>query len=122
VPEVKGVNEIYFNLFLPSGLKPPGGWPVAIFGHGHGRNKNDPLFGVAATMADKGIATIAINAVGHGFGPFGTLTVRETVGELVTLSAGGRGIDQNGDGAIVSRRCLRISTTSHNGRQHDEHP
>jgi hypothetical protein len=91
------VNEIYFNLFLPAGPEPAGGWPVAIFGLGTGNDKNQtPLF-VAATLAEHGIATIAINAVGHGFGPLSTLTVRRTGGDPVTLPAGGRAIDQNGD-------------------------
>jgi hypothetical protein len=67
-PTVRGMNEIYFNLYLPSGPKPATGWPVAIFGHGSAQNKN-LSFNVAATMAAHGIATIAINAVGHGFGP-----------------------------------------------------
>ena len=53
-------------------------------------------------MAQAGIATIAINVVGHGGGPLGTLTVTRTAGAPVTLSAGGRGIDQNGNGAIDS--------------------
>ncbi len=98
-PLVRGRNEVYFNLFLPSGSKPPNGWPIAIFGHGNFGNKNNSL-SVAATMASHGIATIAINAAGHGFGPLGTLTVNETNGDSVALSAGGRGIDQNGDHAI----------------------
>lgn len=98
-PAVQGTNEIYFNLFLPSGPKPDAGWPVAIFGHGDTQNKN-LSFNVAAKMAAHGIATIAINAVGHGFGPLGTLTVNQTGGEPVTFSAGGRGIDQNGDHVI----------------------
>src|SRR2546430_1254116 len=33
-PVVQGVNEVFFNLYLPSGPRPAGGWPVAIFGHG----------------------------------------------------------------------------------------
>jgi hypothetical protein len=99
-PAVQGVNAIYFNLFLPSGPTPAGGWPVAIFGHPNGAYKEDPSLLVASSMAAKGIATLAINAVGHGFGPLGTLTVRQSVGEPVTFSAGGRGIDQNGDGTI----------------------
>ena len=73
-PLVRGTNEIYFNLYLPSGPKPAAGWPVAIFGHGSAQDKN-LSFNVAATMAAHGIATIAINAVGHGFGPLGTLVV-----------------------------------------------
>ena len=31
VPTVQSENEIYFNLFLPSGTPPAEGWPVAIF-------------------------------------------------------------------------------------------
>jgi hypothetical protein len=100
-PVVQGTNEIYFNLFLPSGPRPAAGWPVAIFGHGTGESKNRS-FNVAATMAAHGIATIAINAPGHGFGPFGTLTVNQTVGQSVTFSAGGRGIDQNHDHVIAA--------------------
>jgi fermentation-respiration switch protein FrsA (DUF1100 family) len=65
---VQGVNEIYFNLYLPSGPTPAGGWPVAIFGHPNGGYKEDPSLSVAGSMAARGIATLAINAVGHGFG------------------------------------------------------
>jgi len=99
-PQVQGTNEIYFNLFLPSSAKPAGGWPVVILGHGGLLSKNSVPFQVASTMAATGIATIAINVVGHGSGPLGTLTVRQMVGDPVTLAAGGRGIDQNGDGVI----------------------
>lgn len=99
-PQAQGTNEIYFNLFLPSGAKPAGGWPVVILGHGGLLSKNSVPFQVAATMATNGIATIAINVVGHGSGPLGTLTVRQMVGDPVTFIDGGRGIDQNGDGVI----------------------
>ncbi len=101
-PQAQGTNEIYFNLFLPAGTQPPTGWPVAIFGHGFGDQKNNSPFVVGATMAAYGIATIAINVVGHGFGALGTLTVNRTAGDPVRLSAGGRGIDQDGDGTIDS--------------------
>jgi hypothetical protein len=105
-PVVHGVNEIYFNLFLPSGPKPDGGWPVAIFGHGVVNNKNADSFLFAASMADRGIATVAINVVGHGFGPLSTLTVNQIGGEPVTLLAGGRGRDQDGDNTIDSQEGL----------------
>ena len=101
-PTIRGTNEIYFNLFLPRGPKPEAGWPVAIFGHGAGENKNTMPLTVAAVMAEHGIATIAINNVGTGFGPLGTLTVNQPTGSAVTFPAGGRGIDQNGDGVIDS--------------------
>jgi hypothetical protein len=105
-PAVQGVNEIYFNLYLPSGPKPVDGWPVAIFGHPNGGYKEDPSQFVASSMAARGIATLAINAVGHGFGPRGTLTVSRSLGGPVTFSAGGRGIDQNGDGTIAGSEGL----------------
>lgn len=100
-PVVQGANEIFFNLFLPSGPKPAGGWPVAIFGHGNTDNKQGGPLTVAATMAAHGIAMIVTNAVGHGGGPLGTLTVNRASGVPVTFPAGGRGIDQNGDGVIA---------------------
>src|SRR5262249_17890308 len=100
-PAVRGMNEVYFTVYLPSGPRPQGGWPVAIFGHGAGalaRHGQLPL--VAATMARHGIATIGINAVGYGFGPLSTLTVNRTAGESVNFLAGGRSFDQNHDHII----------------------
>jgi hypothetical protein len=98
-PVVQGTNDIYFNLFLPSGPKPPGGWPVALHGTGADGSKQRDVF-VVATMAEQGIATLIINAVGRGFGPLSTLTVDQTGVPSVTFPAGGRSIDQNGDGII----------------------
>jgi hypothetical protein len=104
-PEVQSYNEIYFNLYLPSGPEPAGGWPVAIIGHGLGNNKEaagiTPM-SIASSLAAHGIATIGINLVGHGFGPRGTLTVMPGSGASVTFPAGGRGIDQNADHIISS--------------------
>ena len=85
VPAVQGTNRLYFNLFLPPGATPAGGWPVAIYGHGFTDNKNQTPFFVAGSMARAGIATIAINVVGHGSGPLGTLTVNRTAGAPVVL-------------------------------------
>ena len=79
---------------------------MAIFGHPNGGYKEDPSLSVAGSMAAHGIATLAINAVGHGFGPLGTLTVSQSVGGPVTFSAGGRGIDQDGDGTIAGNEGL----------------
>ncbi|MGE5360679.1 MAG: hypothetical protein ACM3NQ_16810 [Bacteroidales bacterium] len=99
VPEAQGPPaEIYFNLFLPSGPKPAGGWPAAIVAHGVNGNKND-MVRVVGSLASYGIATIGINMVGHGLGADGTLTVNLASGS-VTFPAGGRGIDQNGDDVI----------------------
>jgi hypothetical protein len=101
VPAPQATNEIFFNLVLPAGAPPAGGWPVAIFGHGFTDNKNNSPLAVAATMANHGIATIAINVVGHGGGAAGTLSVTSGA-TTVTLSAGGRGVDQDGNTTIDS--------------------
>lgn len=105
VPAVQHTEDVFFNLILPAGPKPASGWPVAIFGHGFGDNKNNSPLAVASTLAARGIATIAINAVGHGFGPGGTLTVIQGTGAVV-LPAGGRAVDQNGDGSFDSTEGL----------------
>jgi hypothetical protein len=102
VPAVQRVNTIHFTLFLPAGTRPAAGWPVAIWGHGFTDSRHGSPFTVAATMAAAGIATIAINVVGHGGGALGTLNVIRASGAPVVLPAGGRGIDQNGDGVITS--------------------
>jgi hypothetical protein len=101
-PSFQGTNRLYFNLFLPAGTAPAAGWPVAIFGHGFGDNKNSSPFVVASSLARRGIATIAINVVGHGGGALGTLIVNRTAGTPVVLPAGGRGIDQDGNTTIDS--------------------
>lgn len=98
-PVTLGTNTIYFSLFTPATPKPANGWPVAIVGHGFGDSREGLPFTVAGSLAEQGIATIAINVVGHGGGPLGTITVT-TPTQTVTFPSGGRGVDQNGDGAI----------------------
>ena len=101
-PAPQGRSDLLLQLFVPSGQKPAGGWPVAIFGHGF----TDSMYGVpwtvASVFASKGIATLSINVVGHGFGPLGTLQVQPVAGAPITLPAGGRGFDQDGNGTIDS--------------------
>jgi Bacterial Ig-like domain len=101
VPAVQSTNQLQFTLFVPGGVKPAGGWPVAIFGHGFTDSKNGAPWAVASSLGHMGIASIAINVVGHGRGPLSTYTVTTATGP-VTFSAGGRGFDQNGDGKIDS--------------------
>lgn len=99
-PALQGSEDVDVTVYLPTGTTPPGGWPVALFGHGFGNDRHVVPMTVAGTMARFGFATVAINAVGHGGGPEGTLTVLRTGQEPVTLPAGGRGVDQDGDGRI----------------------
>jgi hypothetical protein len=101
-PAAQGSNTLQFELFLPAGTKPAGGWPVAIFGHGFTDSMYGAPWAVASVFASQGIATIAINVVGHGGGALGTLNVLRSAGDPVVIPAGGRGFDQDGNGTIDS--------------------
>ena len=101
-PAPQGSNELVVELFLPSGPRPAGGWPVAIFGHGFTDSMYGAPWTVASVFASKGVATMAINVVGHGFGSLGSLTVNSTTGAPVIVPSGGRGVDQDGNGTIDS--------------------
>lgn len=101
VPQPQGTNEIVVQVFLPAGQKPAGGWPVAIFGHGFTDSMVGAPWTVASVFASQGLATVAINVVGHGGGALGTLDFKTAAG-TVSVPAGGRGFDQDGNGAIDS--------------------
>lgn len=101
-PRVLGTHEILTQVFVPAGTRPAGGWPVAIFGHGFGDSMYGAPWAVVSVLASHGIATVAINVVGHGGGPLGTLVATRTSGAPVTMTAGGRGFDQDGNGSIDS--------------------
>src|SRR5439155_21027058 len=90
VPAVQSTNTLYFNLIIPADPAPAGGWPVAIFGHGFTDSKQGAPLAVASTFASHGIATIAINVVGHGGGTLATLNIIPKAGLPVTIPDGGR--------------------------------
>jgi hypothetical protein len=103
-------EEIGFNALLPSSPKPASGYPVVIFGHGFGDSRFGGPTAVAPTLARAGLATIAITAVGHGFGPLSTFSITDNSGHTVTLSALGRGVDYNNDGVIdANEGCATIT-------------
>ncbi len=101
-PQPSGAEELVFQVFLPAGKAPAGGWPVAVFGHGF----TDSMFGapwvVASMLASHGVATVSLNVVGHAGGSNGYLMFQSADGQTVQVPAGGRGFDQNGDGLIDS--------------------
>jgi hypothetical protein len=101
-PQPQGANDLIVQMFLPAGAKPAAGWPVAIFGHGFGDSMYGAPWTVAATLASQGIATVSINVVGHAGGALGTLAVTRNALPTVVVPAGGRGIDQDGNGTIDS--------------------
>ena len=101
-PQPQGSQDLVVQMFVPAGAKPAGGWPVAIFGHGFTDSMYGAPWTVASVFASRGIATLAINVVGHGGGPLGTLNVLRAGDLPVAVPAGGRGSDRDGNGAIDS--------------------
>jgi hypothetical protein len=97
-PPVQGKVRTGFALIVPAGVPPAGGWPVAVYGPGFTRSYFD-LFVTADFNAAAGIATIATNPLGHGFGPASTITVNDPTRRATFLSYG-RGKDLTGDGEI----------------------
>ncbi len=57
--------DVQFLLVEPTAAAPSGGYPVALFGHGLTRSRND-LLALANTLAAGGFAAIAIDAPLHG--------------------------------------------------------
>ena len=99
-PAPTGLTTIPFELAVPSGAKPAGGWPVMIMAHGRGAPQHFLLHARAAFAASRGMATISFSFVGHGRGPASTLTLRTIDGSTVTIPSPGRGYDQDGNGVI----------------------
>ena len=103
-------NQVAFHVYLPNTPQPPNGYPVVIFGHGFGDSSIGGPTVVAPALAEAGFATVAINAVGSGYGPQSNLVLTDTSGNNTTVSLGGRGIDLNGDGSIDSTEGCEILT------------
>ena len=97
-PPIQGHAAVYFTLYLPSGRKPPAGWPIVLTGGGTSTNQHITTTNFASKMASHGIATIGISQVGQGLGPMGRLVVTRTDGTTLNFPDAGRGVDQNGDG------------------------
>ena len=93
-------KEIFFHAYLPPAPAPAAGYPVVIAGHGLNGSRFDFPSAVASTLASRGFATIAISAVGHGYGPDGKVILKDKIGNVIELLAGGRAVDMNGDGRL----------------------
>ena len=107
VPLPAATSEIQFTAYLPDTDKPANGYPVVIFGHGLGDSRFGGPTGVAGQMAQAGMATVAISAFGHGYGPESTLTLVDRTGNSATVPGGGRGVDLNADGRIdTAEGCI----------------
>jgi hypothetical protein len=97
-PPVQRYDRISFDVVLPSGTRPAGGWPVAIVGHGSGGDRHSTIAWFASTLASHGIATIAVTGFGFGSSANSKVRVGFTDGTSVEVPDYGRSVDQNGDG------------------------
>jgi len=100
VPPVTVMEDLYFNLLLPSGPEPADGWPVAMIGIGGQQSKESSPPLLAPILAKHGIASMFINPIGRGFGPLSTNTVRLADSSVTTFLAGGRSRDVDGNKVI----------------------
>ena len=105
-PKARSAARLGFAMLLPQGTPPAGGWPVAIYGPGFTRSYFD-LYVTADHNAGLGIATIAIDPLGHGYGPKSSITINRTT----TFLSYGRGHDLDGDGQITDDEGVQPSDT-----------
>ena len=98
-PKALSKARIGFALIVPAGPAPAGGWPTAVYGPGFTRSYFD-LFVTSDLNAAAGIATLATDPLGHGFGAASKITVAGPGG--ATFLSYGRGRDLDGNGLIES--------------------
>ena len=101
-PRPQGKNTVYFNLLLPPGTPPDRGWPLIVYGHGFGGNKNDQ-FQVDEQFIAAGYAVVHINVPGFAGGPGGRLLVETRDGKRIALPDGGRAVANALPGVYLSR-------------------
>jgi hypothetical protein len=108
-PQAVRAERVGFAAITPGPLctMPSGGWPVAVFGPGITRSKYDVLLASDENLRAC-IATVAIDPVGHAFGPSSFITVTRSIPpSTVTVTSHGRGVDVDGDGAIENQEGVQ---------------
>jgi hypothetical protein len=105
-------ENVHFQAWLPLAPKPEKGFPVVITGHGFAESSLVAPFFLASAFAQQRLATIAIPAAGHGFGPQSVLQVRDRVRGFVDVPVPGRGVDLNGDGRFeAGEGCAAVASS-----------
>lgn len=101
-------EQVAFDVLLPKTPMPAGGYPVLLAAHGLGDNRLAGPSVMTQSFMPKGYAIVALNAVGHGYGPQTTLQVTTDTGTQ-EIAAPGRGMDLDGDGVIGDREgCILL--------------
>ena len=103
-PRARRAARLGFAMLVPAGTPPAGGWPVAVYGPGFTRSYFD-LYVTADHNAAMGVATVALDPLGHGYGPKSSITINKTT----TFLSYGRGHDLDGDGRITDDEGVQPS-------------
>jgi len=112
LPQPAATEHVHFQAYLPLAQKPDNGYPVVLTGHGFSEASLVTPFLLASAFAQQRLATIAISAAGHGFGPQSVLQVRDRVRGLVDVPVPGRGVDVNRDGRIeAGEGCAAVASS-----------
>lgn len=112
LPEVQALEDVGFHVLLPAGPPPEGGYPVLLAGHGFRDYRLAGPSILAYSFMRAGYAIVALNAVGHAYGPRSRILVGTPDG-ILDLFAGGRGVDLNGDGRIDNGEgCVVLTADS----------
>lgn len=121
-PPARAAARLGFTMLVPKGTPPPGGWPVAVYGPGFTRSDFD-LFVTADHNAALGIATVATDPLGHGYGPRSSITVTHVPtpaapAVATTFLSYGRGRALDGSGVITDDEGVQPSDHKvyHDGR------
>lgn len=116
-----GYAPISFHVFLPHVSSASAKIPVVIYGHGSGDSQFGAPTAIASTLAKAGFATLAMEIVGHGFGPASEVLLTVPGGGTINIPAPGRSVPLQPDGSILPgdgcqvpgpiavRDCLRQS-------------
>jgi hypothetical protein len=65
-PSVPPVNHLDFYVTIPQAPPPPGGYPIAIFGHGLGGSSRDVVSTLPPMLGEAPVMGIGISALQHG--------------------------------------------------------
>ncbi len=100
-PSAQGSLILKTVVTTPAGPVPAEGWPVVIFGHGLGSNK-ESVFAIAGKLAVAGFATVAIDFSQHG---------SRAVQKSTAVALGCKGHCYDATNADTGKECDTTGTT-----------
>ena len=117
-PQVTQFETIRAVMVVPATPAPEDGHPVVFFGHGIGNDK-EQMFGAAAEMAGKGIATVSIDWVSQGERQ---LPLVNPVARLRWRPSKASSVRPRFEAAITVSTRMRITRSSHVITTHGSRP